>query len=1159
MLTEAQKNAIEARNSNILVSAAAGSGKTHVLVERVIQLITQDDPQINIDRLLIVTFTNAAAAEMRSRISKKLSEKLIENRNDTNIVNQLSLLPGAKICTIDSFCINLVRENFFNLNIAQDFTILDETQRMLIEQNAVDSVFEELYDSDDEEFKKLVDSFSNEKNDRDLAQTVISINEYITAQPYPFEWLKQAVQAYNPENLFGESECKQILTEQIKDSLDFAMSLVDASMQSLSSDDELYEKYYQMLESDKNIFYTLKKAINSDWDEFREKVKNTAFAKMPSKRGYESPSKAIIASNRDVYKKSIMQKDITELCSLSAADYYSDCTQLYPVLIKLESVVEMYNNKLRAIKDEMNAYSFSDIEHLAIELLFTCKNGEFVRTKFAEEYKDRYDEILVDEYQDTNLAQDKLFEMLSNDKNRFMVGDVKQSIYGFRLAMPFIFNEKKNCFNLYGTAKNSVNQKIILDRNFRSRLGVCEFANFIFSRLMSERVGEMEYTEEEYLNSENAYHPSEIPSAQLYLVETPKDEKKDEYEAKQLALFIKNKVEAEEQIKDGDVYRNIKYGDFAVLFRAPKNRLPVFSKVLSQYGIPVSSNNKTNLFENNEISVLLSLLRVIDNPLLDIPLLATLMSVFYGYSAQDIARAKIKYRGTNLYSSISASRDKFSKFFDDMDKYRSYAASMSTQNFLRKIISETSYLSVISAMGNAEQRRLNVKMLIDIAKKFDSGYNVGLTAFIRYIDNIIQYGGSIESAPLVNADDNSVSLMSVHQSKGLEFPVCILADTDHLYNQSDLHSAIQLSSRWGIGVKVFNENAFCRYNSMQYTAVKCMNRIAAMSENLRVLYVAVTRAKEQFIAFVSCKNVGDYLEKQASRITDGKIYPYTVQNIRCDGDLLTMCSLLHADSRNIKKEYSISVKPDLSYDFPMRISVLNYDEKKSQEKVDLIPSDENTVKQLENKLAFSYSRKELSGFASKRTASSLDEADQGFEFFAKRKPAFLDNKNMTSAQKGTAMHTFMQYCDYQHAKNNLDAEIQRLMDLSFLTAEQADSLSREKLSDLFCSDFAKRMYESDKLYREIKVSSFVPVCEIENTDFTDSVLVQGIADCVFEENGELVLVDYKTDKVKCEQELLDRYKRQIGFYRKAVEKSLGKPVKQALLYSFHLGKECIYK
>lgn len=1159
MLTKAQKNAIDARNSNILVSAAAGSGKTHVLVERVIQLITQDDPNINIDNLLIVTFTNAAAAEMRSRISKKLSEKLLENSNDTNIVNQLSLLPNAKICTIDSFCINLVRENFFNLNIAQDFTILDEAQRVLIEQSAVDSVIEELYNSDDEDFKILVDTFSNEKNDSELAQNIISINEYIMAQPYPLEWLKQSVESYNPNTPFDKSEWKNILTAEINESLDFAISLVNSSIDSLDIEDELYDKYFEMLESDKNIFLTLKDYIGNDWDKFRDAVRNTDFLRMPSKRGYESPSKALITSNRDVYKKSILQKDIPELCALGSDDYLGDCTRLYPILKKLESVVELYNNKLRAVKDEMNAYSFSDVEHFAIELLFTCENGEFVRTKLAEEYKDRFAEILVDEYQDTNLAQDKLFEMLSNDKNRFMVGDVKQSIYGFRLAMPFIFNEKKNHFDQYGEVEHSTNQKIILDRNFRSRLGVCEFANFVFSHLMSEKVGEMEYTEEEYLNSENAYESTDIPSAQLYLVETPDDEKKDEYEAKQLALFIKNKVETGELIKDGDAYRHIRYGDFAVLFRAPKNRLPVFSKVFAEYNIPVSSNNKTSLFENNEIIILLSLLRVIDNPLLDVPLLATLMSVFYGYSAEDIARAKIKHKGSNLYSSISASREEFGKFFDDLDKYRNYAASMSAQDFLRKIISETSYLSVISAMGNAEQRRLNVKMLIDIAKKFDSGYNVGLTAFVRYLDNIIEHGGSIESASLVNVDNNSVSLMSIHQSKGLEFPVCILADSNHLYNNSDLNNAIQLNSRWGLGVKVYDDNAFCRYNSMQYTAVKWMNKAASMSENLRVLYVAITRAKEQFIAFVSCKDAGDYLTKQAAKITDGKIYPYTVQRVRCDGDLLSMCALMHIGAKDIKEKYSISVKPDLSYDFPMQISVLNYDGEKTEDKIDIIPANEDIVRQLEDKLSFEYSRRELSGFASKRTASSLDEADQGFEFFAKSKPAFLDKDNMTSAQKGTAMHEFMQFCDYQQAKDNLDDEIKRLTDLSFITNEQADSLSRDKLSQLFSSDFAKRMFESDRLYREIKVSSFIPVCEIEDTDYTDGVLVQGIADCVFEENGELVLIDYKTDRVDSEQELLDRYKKQIGFYRKAVQKALGKPVKQALLYSFHLGKECIYK
>ena len=436
--TKAQSNAINANGSNILVSAAAGSGKTAVLVERVIRLITDESIDVNIDNLLVVTFTNAAAAEMKSRISRSLDELIAKEPNNTNALKQRSLLPNAKICTIDSFCINLVREYFFRLDINQDFTVLEETQKAVIEQTAIDEIIESLYEDDNEDFKALVELLSTTKSDSDLISAVKRLDNYITAQPFPYDWLNEVCELYSPEIDIDSSVLKDYAISELSYTVDYILKLIDSSLSALYPEDELYDKYRNMLEADRDEYEKLKICIGSDWNSIREALLSMSFMRLPSKKGYESEVKEIISDNRKLYSgsNSIIKTDIMPLFNASAEDINEDNSILYPVLKQLIELVKAFHERCFEIKKELNSYSFSDIEHFAIELLFSKnENGEIIRSDIAEDYERNFFEILVDEYQDTNTAQDTLFEMLSNGKNRFMVGDVKQSIYRFRLAM----------------------------------------------------------------------------------------------------------------------------------------------------------------------------------------------------------------------------------------------------------------------------------------------------------------------------------------------------------------------------------------------------------------------------------------------------------------------------------------------------------------------------------------------------------------------------------------------------------------------------------------------------------------------------------------------------------------------------------------------------
>lgn len=1158
--TKAQNDAITAKGRNILVSAAAGSGKTAVLVERVKQMITDKDNPVDIDKLLIVTFTNAAAAEMRYRISKSLNICIKENPEEQFFRKQLSLLPNAKICTIDAFCSNLVKEHFYDLSISQDFSLFDESELQLLEDTIISEVLDDLFERGDSAFISLFESFTTPSNAKPIVNAVKKILRFIYAQPFPYVWLDRAIDKYNPDVPFSQSIWYSYIQNQLDCLFDLGISLVQENISLIDFEDtKLNEKFLSLFEDDLTEFTRFKNAFENSWDTLVNE-RECSFSRMPPTSKIDSETAGQIKANREIYKK-LLKDEIPVFFICDEHSYAEDMKILTNQLTALRNLVKEVDARLMIEKRECNKYSFSDIEHFAIKLLFDIDtNGNIIKTNLADDLSNEFYEILVDEYQDTNEAQDLLFAYLSNGKNLFTVGDIKQSIYRFRLAMPHIFNERKKRYALYNPDDSEKSSKIILDKNFRSRKDICSYVNFIFSNLMSEQLGELEYNAEEYLNCGAKYNESTIPSAQIKILDGVKGDDTDKKEAAYIAKTIIEKVNSGELVRDGDNYRPIRYGDFAILMRSLKSHINAYSEILTKFGIPVVCDNATNLFENNEIKMILSLLRSIDNPMQDIPLLAAMMSPFYGFTADELAEIKVNSSGRSLYASVYNSKSKKVRaFIDDLGRLRKISVTMSLAGFIRYVVEEKGLIAHINAMGNAEQRYQNILKLITFAQSFDSGINVGLTAFIRYIDKIISSDKSIESASLATGSENAVTIMSVHHSKGLEFPVCIFAGTNRQYNKADLTDSLLLNTNFGLGIKCHNEEQLYQYKSIPYAVIKNKNTAELMSENLRVLYVALTRAKEQFITFITCDNLESKLKRLSANIIHNEISPYLGRKINCDADFFLMCSLFHKHGNVLREYIEKAIKPK-SGDFDLSIDII--DEIEMNEKhieIQTAQPSEEIIKAVNEKLQFSYSRKTLENLSAKLTASALDSVDKGFAYITSSKPAFMNKNGLTPAQRGTAMHSFMQYCIYEKAKSDLTSEIDRLTAHGFITKEQADVLDKKKLSAFFTSDFADRMFHADKIYREIKVSSFIKANEIYDTDFDDNVLVQGIADCVFEENGELVLLDYKTDRVNSSEELLDRYKKQIQFYRSAVSKTLKKPVKEAALYSFCLQKVCYYK
>lgn len=1159
--TPQQHDAITASGRNILVSAAAGSGKTAVLVERVIRMITDPNHPVDIDRLLIVTFTNAAAAEMRYRISKSLNARIKENPGESFYRKQLSLLPNARICTIDAFCTNLVKEHFYDLSINQDFSLLDESELQLLEDTVINEVLDEFFSEGDRDFMSLIESFTTPNNDKPVINAVKKLLRFIYAQPFPYYWLDNAVKKYSPDTPFGDSVWYGYIRTQLDHLFDLGIRLVKQNISLIDFEDEkLNVKFREVFEDDLSEFTRFKTAYERSWNDLVSQ-REASFMRLPSSAKVNKSIAGVLKSNRDIYKK-LLTAEIPSFFISDENGYTEDMKILTGQLSALVKLVKAVDSRLMEEKKERNTYSFSDIEHFAIELLFSQDDdGSIIKTPLADELSSHFYEILVDEYQDTNEAQDLLFTYLSNGKNLFTVGDMKQSIYRFRLAMPHIFNERKKCYQTYDPSDRETASKIILDKNFRSRKDICSYVNFIFSNLMCEELGEIDYNEEEYLNCGADYKKAVADSAQIKILTGVKGEDTDRKEAACIARTIMEKVNSGELIKDGDSYRPVRFGDFAILMRSLKNHINNYSEILTEYGIPVVCDNSTNLFENNEIKMLLSLLRAINNPMQDIPLLATMMSPFYSFTADEMAEIKINAKGGSLYTGVFQSNNpKVMGFVRQLSDLKKISVTMSVSGFIRYLVEETGMVAYVNAMGNARQRYQNIIKLISFAENFDKGINVGLTAFIRYIDKIIESDKSVDSAPLAAVSEDAVKIMSVHHSKGLEFPICIFAGTNRTYNKSDLNDKLLLNTQYGLGMKCHNEEKMYQYKSIPYAVIKDKNTTELMSENLRVLYVAMTRAKEQFITFITCDNLESKIKRLSSNIIDGRISPYLCRKISCDADLFLMCALMHQEGGDLRNYTDSSINP-VENDFPLRIDVISdhSDGEAKPPEIELKEPDENIIRQIGEKLRYSYNRKELESLSAKLTASSLDSSDIGFEYITSSKPAFMNRTGLTAAQRGTAMHTFMQFCSYENARDDLEKEIARLSDNGFITPQQADSLDRKRIQEFFSCSFSDRMFGSDRIYREIKVSSFVNANEIYNTDFDDKILIQGIADCVFEENGELVLLDYKTDRVKTEEELLERYKKQIMFYKTAVAKTLNKPVKEALLYSFYLGKICSYK
>ncbi|WP_394885763.1 helicase-exonuclease AddAB subunit AddA [Clostridium butyricum] len=1242
--TDEQLSAIKTRNCNLLVAAAAGSGKTAVLVERIIRIITNKDNPVDIDKLLVVTFTNAAAAEMRERIAAAISKALDKEPTSKNLQKQLTLLNRANITTMHSFCLDVIKNNFHKIDLDPSFRIGDQTEGILIKDEVIETLFEEKYDQEDTEFTSLVEAFSTYKNDDNLKELIINMYNFIMSGPWPENWLKENAEAFNIETMekLNNSKWVLVLKNSIKVEIEGYIKMLEKAIEIINLTDGL-EPY---LETFSNELYSIKNAYNSidcGLDDIYSSLCSISFGRLKSiKKDKVSDENAqnTVKSIRDDIKKKISEL-INNTFSVTPEEMLINIKGAYPTIKKLTELVLEFGEKFSQKKKEKNILDFNDLEHLCLKILSDKdENGNIIPSKTAIEFKNLFDEVLVDEYQDSNNVQETIIELVSRRKdefpNVFMVGDVKQSIYRFRQAKPELFMEKYINYTL----EESNNRKIQLYKNFRSRKEVIDGVNYIFKEIMSETVGELEYTDEEALNLGASYENSEDENVilggpiEVNIIEKSIEESdlnkekldEEDFENEEIeGVNLEGKIVAKRikelmtttgnnvfKVLDKETgeYRPIKYKDIVILLRATKNWSESLLDELGQEGIPAYADTGSGYFESIEIRTIMSLLRVIDNPMQDVPVIAVLKSPIMGFSAEDLSIIRLKNKEKYFYENIAdiaegnicdISEELITRckgFLEKLEIWRNKAIYMPIDEFIWYLYMDTAYYGYVGAMPNGVLRQANLKILFQRAKQFEQTSFKGLFNFINFINKLTKSSGDMGSAKILGENEDVVRIMSIHKSKGLEFPVVFLCGTGKQFNLMDLNKNILYHDELGFGPDFVDLEKRVSIGTIAKEAIKKKMKLETLSEEVRILYVACTRAKEKLIITGTVNNIQKSIEKWVSSasLDYNLILPSEILKGKSYLDWIGMSLCQHNDGKVLREKIAVSneISKDDNSKWDIKLwkrsdIVVNNEDGKLEEEKEVKLSileeeyDKDVYGEVDKRLSYKYPLKESTKLKSNISVSDLKKRNAEFidqnvesinieEVESKNKrtiitPKFLqEEKGLTAAEKGTAVHFVMKKIDLDKVSSihEIKDQIQYLYENDFIVEEEMKAVNPSKILNFFKSDLGKMMTElhkeGKKIYRELPFYTEISSVNIDNTlseEYeNEKVRLQGIIDCFFEYNGESILLDYKTDYVSKdnEAELQKKYIKQLDYYSDAVFKITGKKVLKRYLYSFYLEK-----
>lgn len=1159
--TDEQADAIKASGGTVLVSAAAGSGKTAVLVRRVIEKLLDEENPCSIDELLIVTFTKAAASQMKDKISNALYE-MIQSEQDVRkkgyLLKQQMLLKCAKICTIDSFCSDVVRSNIQFLPLDSDYKLIDKSSMNAIMNLSYEETAEEFYEEGDTNFIVLADMFTTSNDDKALKDLVFSLYEFSRSYKNPKKWLEEIDEKLHCEKTDYTNPYAVSVIKCFRDDILYCKSLSERAYSFAIEDENVKSAYGEAVNSDIRFFSDILLCLGDeftedDWDKVITLTPEKPFAKLNGlKAKFKCPQSEAVNTIRDQYKK--IYDKARKIIGVSSADNKYDVKVLSPVMKMLSRFTLAFFDRFHKEKIERNCADFGDVLHMALSLLVKEENGRIGKTELAKEYESQFKEILIDEYQDTNEAQDILFNSISRDgKNMFFVGDVKQSIYGFRKAMPQIFLEKRKVFSDYNRENPEFPATITLDKNFRSRKEITDFVNYIFTHLMSEEVGEIDYNERESLKAGGTFAETEDVSCEVHLIENENFEDMDGITAQ--ILHIANEIK---KIKESGKFD---YGQMAILLRR-KKYIPLFIQLLNENGISAYAAEGENLFETDEVRTVFSLIKVIDNPVRDVPLLAAMISPIFGFTADELADIRLKNKSGSFYNAVKTEAEngnvKCVSFLETLSSYRLVSQTMSPGELVRYVLDKTGYKSIVASLDRGARRKENLQIFRTFAENFSQENDIGLSGFVRQVEKI-EKTAEIKASSDASGNGNAVAIMTIHKSKGLEFPVCFVAQTEDNFSTTWKSDDLLSHQQYGVGLIGIDPKRMIKYETLSRTAILAEKEKTDLSESMRVLYVALTRAKEKLIIVGSVKELPQTMQKTAVLSFGKKAIPVAVRRTSNYLEWLLLAILRHPDAVDLRiKAGGIDVNK-INADFPLKIKIVDSLPEKQEEVSEEVSEngvDEDYLRKTEEFSDYVYDYADLTGVLAKRGASTAFKETINRDFFASDRPAFMNKTSLSAAGRGTAMHLFMQFSDYKEAKDDIETEIDRLLSRGFLTDIQAKSLDRKKLQAFFDSDLFNRISLSDKVYREKKF--IIGMSPLEFDDALperydcERVIVQGILDCAFEENGEIVIVDYKTDRVSDPQQLRERYEGQLKIYEKAVKECLGKNVKETLLYSFSL-------
>lgn len=1210
--TEEQKESIFEEGSNLLVAAGAGAGKTAVLVQRIIRKITDEDLDIDIDKLLVVTYTNAAASEMKERIGDELQKNLEEKIESRRLQRQLTLLNQANIMTMHSFCLKVIRDNFHMVDLDPNFRVSDNQENILLKQDAVQELFEEKYDKEDNDFLNLIDSYGD-KNDSTVQNIVLSLYDFVQSIPWPKKWLAGAAESFNlgEDFKFETSKWAKIIIlsikieiKALKDNLEKAVGLIYAGSG--------IEAYKTAFYDDISKFDDLLKL--DDWNKVRDEILNFKFQKLTSVKNDQCDNniKSRVTKIRKNVKDSL--KSMSEKIFGYTDDVAKSIRDMYPVMKCLAKIVMDFNERYSSKKRERDIVDFNDIEHLCLDILTASdEHGKIIPSSTALYYRKIFREILIDEYQDINGVQEVIINMISRkyeDSNLFMVGDVKQSIYRFRQAKPELFLEK---YKSYSDEKGKSNRRIKLFKNFRSRFNIIGGVNYLFKQIMSEEIGELNYDENEELESGASY--PELTNLQIeknikifndsaielnLIDKITEDEEEENLDNIQVeARLIANKINDLVNPKNGNTiciydkningYRHLMYKDIVILMRATRNAAPDVVEELNNLHIPVFADTSIGYFETTEIKTIMSLLKIIDNPIQDIPLISVLRSPIESFSPEELIDIRLVNKDIPFYEALKICsvdsddhlKNKVNNFLKRLNNWRHKVSYMSIDEFIWYLYIETGYYGFVGAMSGGTQRQANLRMLFEKAEQYEKSSYKGLFNFINFMNKLKSSSGDMGSAKILGENENVVRIMSIHKSKGLEFPVVILAASGKNFNFMDMNKPILFNEEFGLGPDYVDVKRRIRYPTIIKQIMKNKAKVETLSEEMRILYVAFTRAKEKLIITGMVNDIEKTCKKwcEDALVHDKKIPKYSIMNAKNYIDWIGEALARHRDGKIIRdcenEEYNSNLINDSSkwsIKFWKREDFFKTLEK--EEKIDVVEEIERKYlnedkskyyEEINRRLDWKYKYDEISRIPAKFSVSELKrrfnliDMEDSAHFIEKvnlKRPNFIkQKKNFSASEKGTLMHLAMQHIDIKNVESvdSIDEQIKSLVIKEFITEEESMVISPYKILKFFKSSLGKRMEKSRKISREVPFYMKVNSSDLyKNLSIKDEyILIQGIIDCYFEEDDGLVLIDYKTDYVDDIDELEHKYKIQIYYYSQALERMTGMKVKEKYLYSFY--------